>query len=229
MPLARNPRREPLIRQRVDAVDARDAYIAHTGIRSLRQREQDDFMRSFDPNKAVQVKPWQEGDREFKRFREGLKEQAMSRIGPTQGGMLSSAQKARLDALYSDPYRGMMEKFKRTNPEKYKGHFPASYYATEVGPGLMAKGIGAFTDIPLMGGLISQFLKPEEKESEVGDYGYLDYRPDKIREPEGTMMGHDISSGTPEDWYSKDYPLEVPWWFYQFMDDETLPYKLGRE
>ena len=209
--------------------NAREEHIAYTGIRSLRKREQDKFMRSFDPNTAAQVQPWQEGKRDFRRFREGLKEQAMGLIGPTQGGMLSSAQKARLDALYSDPYRGMMEKFKRTNPEKYKGHFPASYYAMEAAPGLMAKGIGAFTDIPLMGGLISQFLKPEEKESEVGDYDYLDYRPDKIGEPEGTITDHNISSGVPEDWYSKNYPLKVPWWFYQFMDDEFMrSYKLGR-
>ena len=204
-------------------VDAREAYIANTGIRSIdrvnqQRAEQADFMRSSDPNTAVQVKPWQEGKRDFRRFREGLKEQAMNLVGPTQGGMLSSAQKAKLDALYSDPYRGMMQKFKTTNPSQYKKHFPLSYYAMEGGPGLMAKGIGAISKTPFIGALASQFLKSEE-ESEVGDYGYLDERPDRL-----------MSSGsTYEDWYSKDYPSDVPWWFYQFMDDEMLPYKLGRE
>ena len=74
-----------------------------------------------------------------------------------------------------------------------------------------------------MGSLISQFIKPEEKESEVGDYSYLDERPDRLMSP----------GSTEEDWYSQFYPYNVPWWFYQFMDhdpnfnrDETLPYKL---
>ena len=211
--------------------NAREAYIAGTGIRSIdrvnQQRgEQAKFMRTFDPNTAVQVNPWQEGKKDFRRFREGLKEQAMDLMGP---GTFDTARKAKFDELYTKPYRGMMEKFKRTNPKKYKGHFPASYYAMEAAPGLMAKGIGAFTEMPLMGGLINHFLKPKEKESEVGDYGYLDYRPDRIGEPKGTRTGHDISSGVAEDWYSKDYPLEVPWWFYQFMDDEFMrSYKLGR-
>jgi hypothetical protein len=224
----------PFERQKLaPRVDAREAYIANTGIRSIdrmnnQRAAQADFMRSFDPNTAVQVKPWQEGDRDFRRFKEGLKEQVMGLLGPMQGGVMSSAQKAKFDELYTNPYRGMMEKFKRTNPKSYKGHFPASYYATEAAPGLMAKGIGAMADIPIMGNLMSQFLKPEEKESEVGDYSYLDYKPDRIGEPEGTIMGHDISSGAVEDWYSQNYPLEVPWWFYQFMDDEMLPYKLGR-
>ena len=37
-----------------------------------------------------------------------------------------------------------------------------------------------------------------------------------------------ISEGTPYDeWYNKFFPMDVPDYFYQFMDDEVLPYKLG--
>ena len=65
----------------------------------------------------------------------------------------------------------------------------------------------------------------------LGDYSYLQDRPSRyMTQPEDMSdeFFEIISEGNPYDeWYNKFFPMDVPDYFYQFMDDEVLPYKLG--
>jgi uncharacterized protein (UPF0335 family) len=194
--------------------------------RAAKRAEKEYFMRSFNPNTATRE--------DFTRFREGLKNQALDAIGPRQGGILNSRQAQQLASLYSDPYRKMMNQYRITNPESYSGNFPISSFIQSAGPKLMGMGIGALSGVP---GLSKMFDNKADDEI-LGDYSYLKYRPTRLESQPDNMsdelweiimdaynQGFETS---PEDsWYSQFYPMNVPDYFYQFMDDEILPYKLG--
>ena len=87
--------------------------------RAAKAEEERQFMTSFNPNTADR--------KDFTRFRENLKRQALDAIGPTQGGILSSQQGRALEKLYSEPYRNMMNMYMRTNPKDYAENFPISF------------------------------------------------------------------------------------------------------
>jgi len=65
----------------------------------------------------------------------------------------------------------------------------------------------------------------------TGNYDYLRDRPTRLMtQPENMSdeLFELISEDNPYDaWYSQFFPMNVPDYFYQFMDDEVLPYKLG--
>ena len=187
--------------------------------RAAKRAAHENWMRSFNPNTAER--------KDFTRFRESLKDQALKAIGPTQGGILNSKQAQQLAALYSDPYRKMMHQYRTTNPKSYAGHFPISSFIQTAGPKLMGMGIGAVSGIP---GLSKMFDNKADEEI-LGDYSYLQDRPSRyMTQPEDMSdeFFEIISEGNPYDeWYNKFFPMDVPDYFYQFMDDEVLPYKLG--
>ena len=187
--------------------------------RAAKRQSNENWMRSFNPNTAKR--------KDFTKFREGLKKQALDLVGPTQGGALNSRQAELLNALYHDPYRKMMHSYRTTNPRSYAGHFPKSAGIQTLIPAIMKRAVGAMTGIPFLG----EMLKERKKEDLRGNYSYLRDRPERLMtQPEG--MGDElfdlISEESPYDkWYSQFFPMDVPDYFYQFMDDEVLPYKLG--
>jgi hypothetical protein len=191
--------------------------------RAAKAQEERQFMTSFNPNTADR------GD--FTRFRENLKEQALRAVGPTQGGILSSQQGRALEKLYSDPYRKMMGQYMRTNPKDYAENFPISFGIQRALP-MAAKGImGAVSGIPMLGQML-----PEQTNELLGDLSYLDYRPNRLMNlPEGFSFGDNnqallelIEQINPyEANYRQFFPMQVPDYFYQFMDNEMLPYIMG--
>lgn len=187
--------------------------------RAAKRAAHENWMRSFNPNTAARE--------DFTRFRESLKDQALRAIGPTQGGLMNTRQAQQLASLYSDPYRKMMNQYRITNPKSYAGHFPYSAFMQSAGPKLMGMGMGLVSGIP---GLSKMFDNKAEEEI-LGDYSYLQDRPTRyMTQPEDMSdeLFEIISGNNPYDeWYDEFFPMDVPDYFYQFMDDEMLPYKLG--
>ena len=191
--------------------------------RAAKAQEERQFMTSFNPNTADR--------KDFTRFRENLKRQALDAIGPTQGGILSSQQGRALEKLYSEPYRNMMNMYMRTNPKDYKENFPISFGIQRALPMLAEKAIGAATGIPFLGNML-----PKRTNELLGDLSYLDYRPTRLMNyPEGfafddgneDLLGLIESIDPYEANYRQFFPMQVPDYFYQFMDNEMLPYILG--
>lgn len=191
--------------------------------RAAKAEEERQFMTSFNPNTADR--------KDFTRFRENLKRQALDAIGPTQGGILSSQQGRALEKLYSEPYRNMMNMYMRTNPKDYKENFPISFGIQRALPMLAEKAIGAATGIPFLGNML-----PKRTNELLGDLSYLDYRPTRLMNyPEGfafddgneDLLGLIESIDPYEANYRQFFPMQVPDYFYQFMDNEMLPYILG--
>ena len=191
--------------------------------RAAKAKEERQFMTSFNPNTADR--------KDFTRFRENLKRQALDAVGPTQGGILSSQQGRALEKLYSEPYRNMMNMYMRTNPKDYKENFPISFGIQRALPMLAEKAIGAATGIPFLGNML-----PKRTNELLGDLSYLDYRPTRLMNyPEGfafddgneALLGLIESIDPYEANYRQFFPMQVPDYFYQFMDNEMLPYILG--
>jgi hypothetical protein len=191
--------------------------------RAAKAQEERQFMTSFNPNTADR--------KDFTRFRENLKRQALDAIGPTQGGILSSQQGRALEKLYSEPYRNMMNMYMRTNPKDYKENFPYSFAMQRAIPFAAEKAIGAVTGIPFLGNML-----PKRTNELLGDLSYLDYRPTRLMNyPEGfafddgneALLGLIESINPYEANYRQFFPMQVPDYFYQFMDNEMLPYILG--
>jgi|TARA_R100001443_G_scaffold36645_1_gene50488 hypothetical protein len=195
--------------------------------RAAAAQEERQFMTSFNPNTAKRE--------DFTRFRENLKEQALKLANARPDGGIMGAKNAEIfRSLYDDPYRKMMGQYMMTNPESYKSHFPKTYLAQRALPKIVTSVMGAASGIPLLGKMI-----PEQTNELLGDLSYLDYRPTRLGTPEGEVMreaytspaGFEypevLSTGAMEDYYDQFFPMQVPDYFYQFMDNEMLPYILG--
>ena len=199
--------------------------------RAAKAQEERQFMTSFNPNTADR--------KDFTRFRKNLKRQAAeavgARINPSGSiGIMGSANAEKFRKLYDEPYQKMMNMYMRTNPKDYKENFPISFGIQRALPMLAEKAIGAATGIPFLGNML-----PKRTNELLGDLSYLDYRPTKLGTPKGEVMreaytsagGFEypevVSTGAMEDYYDEYFPMQVPYYFYQFMDDEMLPYILG--
>ena len=191
--------------------------------RAAKAQEERQFMTSFNPNTADR--------KDFTRFRTNLKKQALDAIGSTQGGILSSSQGRALDKLYHEPYRKMMGMYMRTNPKDYAENFPISFGIQRAIPFAAEKAVGALTGIPFLGNML-----PKRTNELLGDLSYLDYRPTRLMNyPEGfafddgneDLLGLIESIDPYEANYRQFFPMQVPDYFYQFMDNEMLPYILG--
>ena len=200
-------------------------------VRAAAAQEERQFMTSFNPNTAKRE--------DFTRFRENLRNQAAKAVGarfnPSGSiGIMGSKAAEEFHSMYSDPYRKMMGQYMMTNPESYKSHFPKTYLAQRALPKIVTSIMGAASGIPLLGKMI-----PEQTNELLGDLSYLDYRPTRLGTPEGEVMreaytspaGFEypevLSTGAMEDYYDQFFPMQVPDYFYQFMDNEMLPYILG--
>ena len=191
--------------------------------RAAKAQEERSFMTSFNPNTADR--------RDFTRFRENIKRQAIEAAGPSQGGIFSSQQGKAIDKLYHEPYRKMMGQYLKTNPKDYAENFPISFGIQRALP-MAAKGImGAVSGIPMLGKML-----PEQTNELLGDLSYLDYRPNRLMNlPEGFAFddGNEallelIEQINPyEANYRPFFPMQVPDYFYQFMDNEMLPFIMG--
>ena len=205
-------------------VDRQRKYMeAQKAARDERAAKERKFMTSFNPNTADR--------KDFTRFRENLKKQALDIIGPTQGGILSSSQGRALDKLYNEPYRKMMGMYMRTNPKDYAENFPISFGIQRAIPFAAEKAMGAMTGIPFLGEML-----PKRTNELLGDLSYLDYRPNRLMNlPEGFAFddGNEallelIEQINPyEANYRPFFPMQVPDYFYQFMDNEMLPFIMG--
>ena len=205
-------------------VDRQRKYFeAQKAAREERAAEERKFMTSFNPNTAKRE--------DFTRFRENLKKQALDIIGPTQGGILSSSQGRAFDKLYNEQYRKMMGMYMRTNPRDYEENFPTSYAIQRAIPFAAEKAMGAITGIPFLGEML-----PKRTNELLGDLSYLDYRPNRLMNlPEGFAFDDDneallelIEQINPyEANYRPFFPMQVPDYFYQFMDNEMLPFIMG--
>ena len=205
-------------------VDRQRKYMeAQKAARDERAAEERKFMTSFNPNTAERE--------DFTRFRENLKKQALDIIGPTQGGILSSSQGRAFDKLYNEPYRKMMGMYMRTNPKDYAENFPYSFAMQRAIPFAAEKAMGAITGIPFLGEML-----PKRTNELLGDLSYLDYRPNRLMNlPEGFAFddGNEallelIEQINPyEANYRPFFPMQVPDYFYQFMDNEMLPFIMG--
>jgi len=191
--------------------------------RAAKAQEERQFMTSFNPNTADR--------KDFTRFRENLKRQALDAVGPTQGGILSSQQGRALEKLYSEPYRNMMNMYMRTNPKDYKENFPISYGIQRMIPQAGKALVSGLSGIPMLGAMI-----PKQTNELLDDLSYLDYRPTRLMNyPEGfafddgneALLGLIESIDPYEANYRQFFPMQVPDYFYQFMDNEMLPYILG--
>ena len=100
----------------------------------------------------------------------------------------------------------------------------------------MGMGISGLSGVP---GLSKMFDNKADDEI-LGDYSYLKYRPTRLESQPDNMSdelwelirdayNQGIETSPQDSWYSQFYPMNVPDYFYQFMDDEMLPYKLGME
>jgi len=185
------------------------------------------FMTNFNPNTAER--------KDFTRFRENLKKQALEFANARPDGGIMGAKNAEIfRSLYSDPYRKMMGQYMKTNPKDYKENFPISYGIQRALPFAVKGAMGAVSGIPFLGKMI-----PEQTNELLGDLSYLDYRPTRLGTPKGEVMreaytspaGFEypevLSTGAMEDYYDQFFPMQVPDYFYQFMDNEMLPYILG--
>ena len=200
-------------------VDRQRKYFeAQKAAREERAAEERKFMTSFNPNTAKRE--------DFTRFRENLKKQALDIIGPTQGGILSSSQGRAFDKLYNEPYRKMMGMYMRTNPRDYEENFPTSYAIQRAIPFAAEKAMGAITGIPFLGEML-----PKRTNELLGDLSYLDYRPNRLMtKPDNISeeLLQVVEENNPyEAYYRQFFPAALPDYFYQFMDDEMLPYILG--
>jgi hypothetical protein len=214
-------------------VDRQTKYInLQKAARQERAAEERNFMENFNPNKAKRE--------DFTRFREGLKKQAAEAVGarfnPSGSiGIMGSANAEKFRKLYDEPYRALMNQYMMTNPESYKSHFPKTYGFVRGMPNIMKGILGAASGIPMLGAML-----PEPKPNKLlGDFSYLDYRPTRLGTPKGEVMreaytsagGFEypevVSTGAMEDYYDEYFPMQLPDYFYQFMDDEMLPYILG--
>ena len=191
--------------------------------RAAKAQEERQFMTSFNPNTADR--------KDFTRFRENLKRQALDAVGSTQGGILSSQQGRALEKLYSEPYRNMMNMYMRTNPKDYKENFPISYGIQRMIPQAGKALVSGLSGIPMLGAMI-----PKQTNELLDDLSYLDYRPTRLMNyPEGfafddgneALLGLIESIDPYEANYRQFFPMQVPDYFYQFMDNEMLPYILG--
>ena len=202
-------------------VDRQRKYFeAQKAAREERAAEERKFMTSFNPNTAKRE--------DFTRFRENLKKQALDIIGPTQGGILSSSQGRAFDKLYNEQYRKMMGMYMRTNPRDYEENFPTSYAIQRAIPFAAEKAMGAITGIPFLGEML-----PKRTNELLGDLSYLDYRPNRLMtKPDNISeeLLQVVEENNPyEAYYRQFFPAALPDYFYQFMDDEMLPYILGME
>ena len=202
-------------------VDRQRKYFeAQKAAREERAAEERKFMTSFNPNTAKRE--------DFTRFRENLKKQALDIIGPTQGGILSSSQGRAFDKLYNEPYRKMMGMYMRTNPRDYEENFPTSYAIQRAIPFAAEKAMGAITGIPFLGEML-----PKRTNELLGDLSYLNYRPNRLMtKPDNISeeLLQVVEENNPyEAYYRQFFPAALPDYFYQFMDDEMLPYILGME
>ena len=196
--------------------------------RAAKAEEQRQFMTSFNPNTADR--------KDFTRFRENLKRQAAEAVGakfnPSGSiGIMGSANAEKFRKLYDEPYQKMMGMFLKTNPEKYAENFPIAYQAQRLIPNIVKAGIGVASGIPMLGQML-----PKQTNELLGDLSYLDYRPTRLMNyPEGfafddgneDLLGLIESINPYEANYRQFFPMQVPDYFYQFMDNEMLPYILG--
>ena len=213
-------------------VDRQTKYInLQKAARQERAAEERNFMENFNPNTAKRA--------DFTRFRENLKNQAAKAVGarfnPSGSiGIMGSANAEKFRKLYDEPYRALMNQYMMTNPESYKSHFPKTYAFTRGIPEIVKGIVGAASGFPMLGAIL-----PKQENKLLGDFSYLDYRPTRLGTPKGEVMreaytspaGFEypevLSTGIMEDYYDEYFPMQLPDYFYQFMDDEMLPYMLG--
>ena len=209
-------------------VDRQTKYInLQKAARQERAAEERNFMKNFNPNTAERE--------DFTRFRENLKEQALKLANARPDGGIMGAKNAEIfRSLYDDPYRKMMGQYLMTNPKDYQENFPISYGIQRMIPQAGKALISGLSGIPMLGAMI-----PKQANELLGDLSYLDYRPTRLGTPEGEVMreaytspaGFEypevLSTGAAEDYYDQFFPMQVPDYFYQFMDNEMLPYILG--
>ena len=193
--------------------------------REAKAQEERQFMTSFNPNTADR--------KDFTRFRENLKKQAAKAVGakfnPSGSiGIMGSNKAAAFDALYTKPYQKMMNMYMRTNPRDYEENFPTSYAIQRAIPFAAEKAIGALTGIPFLGNML-----PKRTNELLGDLSYLDYRPNRLMtKPDNISeeLLQVVEENNPyEAYYRQFFPAALPDYFYQFMDNEMLPYILGME
>ena len=207
-------------------VDRQRKYFeAQKAARDERAAEERKFMTSFNPNTAER--------KDFTRFRENLKKQAAkavgARINPSGSiGIMGSDKAAAFNALYTDPYTKLMGQYLKTNPRDYEENFPTSYAIQRAIPFVAEKAMGAITGIPFLGEML-----PKRTNELLGDLSYLDYRPNRLMtKPDNISeeLLQVVEENNPyEAYYRQFFPAALPDYFYQFMDDEMLPYILGME
>jgi len=193
-------------------------------------QEERNFMTSFNPNTAARE--------DFTRFRENLRKQAYEAINTEPGqGIMGAAKGNLFHELYTKPYQKMMGTYMRTNPESYQSHFPFAFAMQKAIPMATSGLISLVSGLPGIGPMIANQQQKRNK-SMLGNFNYLNYRPNRLMNfPEGFAFddGNEallelIESTDPyEANYRQFFPMEVPDYFYQFMDDEMLPFKLGME
>jgi len=198
--------------------------------RAAAEREERNFMTSFNPNTA------ERGD--FTRFRENLRKQAYEAINTAPGrGIMGTAKSNLFHELYTKPYQKMMGTYMRTNPESYKSHFPFAFAMQRAIPMATSGIISLISGLPGIGPMIANQQEKRNK-SMIGNFNYLNYRPNRLMNfPKGFAFDDDneallelIESIDPyEANYRQFFPMEVPDYFYQFMNDEMLPFKLGMD
>ena len=193
--------------------------------REAKAQEERQFMTSFNPNTADR--------KDFTRFRENLKKQAAEAIGAKFNpsgriGIMGLDKAAAFDALYTKPYQKMMNMYMRTNPKDYQENFPYSFAIQRALPMAAEKAIGAITGIPFLGNML-----PKRTNELLGDLSYLDYRPNRLMtKPDNISeeLLQVVEENNPyEAYYRQFFPAALPDYFYQFMDNEMLPYILGME
>ena len=193
--------------------------------REAKAQEERQFMTSFNPNTADR--------KDFTRFRENLKKQAAEAIGakfnPSGSiGIMGLDKAAAFDALYTKPYQKMMNMYMRTNPKDYQENFPYSFAIQRALPMAAEKAIGAITGIPFLRNML-----PKRTNELLGDLSYLDYRPNRLMtKPDNISeeLLQVVEENNPyEAYYRQFFPAALPDYFYQFMDNEMLPYILGME
>ena len=205
----------------------RKSMEASRKAREAEAQKERNFMTSFNPNTADR--------KDFTRFRENLKEQALKAANARPDGGIMGAKNAEIfRSLYDDPYRKMMGQYLKTNPKDYQENFPYSFAIQRALPMAVKGAMGAASGIPFLGKML-----PEQTNELLGDLSYLDYRPTRLGTPKGEVMreaytspaGFEypevLSTGAAEDYYDQFFPMQVPDYFYQFMDNEMLPYILG--
>ena len=209
-------------------VDRQTKYMnLQKAARQERAAEERNFMKNFNPNTAERE--------DFTRFRENLKEQALKLANARPDGGIMGAKNAEIfKSLYDDPYRKMMGQYMKTNPKDYQENFPIAYGISRIIPQAAKALVSGLSGIPMLGAMI-----PKQTNELLGDLSYLDYRPTRLGTPEGEVMreaytspaGFEypevLSTGAAEDYYDQFFPMQVPDYFYQFMDNEMLPYILG--